>query len=148
MNSTAVAAGLALAAGAAAAFQIGIQAQLGSRVGAVESAVVATWVGSAVTASVLLLVHHGIGGFKNIGDVRWWMFFGGVLGSLYIFSIAVAGAKIGVVATVALFLTSQLTVATLIDGFGWLRAVRVEVTSVRVVGLVFLAVGALMALRR
>lgn len=148
MNSTAVAASLALVAGAAAAFQIGVQAQLGGRIGAIESAVVATWVGSALTASFLLLVHRGIGGFRQIGEVRWWMFLGGVLGSLYIFSIAVAGLRIGVVATVALFLTSQLATATLIDGFGWLRAVRVDVTATRLIGLAFLAVGAFMALRR
>ena len=73
---------------------------------------------------------------------------GGALGAAIVFSITIAGPRIGTTAVVALLIAGQLVAATLIDRYGWFGFDRVALDAPRVIGIVLLAVGAALTLRR
>ena len=76
------------------------------------------------------------------------MLLGGVASAFIVLSITVAGPRIGVVATTGILIAAQFALAALIDRFGWFGVERVALSWSRVTGLVLLAVGAALTLRR
>ena len=59
-----------------------------------------------------------------------------------------AGPRIGVVATTAVLIAAQFTVATIIDRYGWFGVERIAISWTRVAGIALLFVGAALTLRR
>jgi transporter family-2 protein len=76
------------------------------------------------------------------------MLTGGALGAMIVFSITIAGPRIGTTAVVALLIAGQLVAATVIDRFGWFGFDRVALEWPRILGIALLAVGAALTLRR
>ena len=76
------------------------------------------------------------------------MLLGGLMSALIVLSITVAGPRIGVVATTAVLIAAQFALATLIDRFGWFGVDSVAVSWPRIAGLVLLAAGAALTLKR
>jgi bacterial/archaeal transporter family-2 protein len=148
MSSTAFAALLAAIAGLGGAIQIAVQGRLGDRVGSIEAMATASLIGAAVAVVVLLLARRSVGGIGDAVAAPKWMLLGGVMSALIILAITIAGPRIGVVATTAVLIAAQFTLATIIDRFGWFGIDRIAVSWPRVLGLAFLFVGAALTLRR
>jgi transporter family-2 protein len=148
MSSTAFAALLAAVAGLGGAVQIAVQGRLGDRVGSIEAMATASLIGAAVAFTVLLLARRSAGGIGDALAAPKWMLLGGVMSALIILAITVAGPRIGVVATTAVLIAAQFTLATIIDRFGWFGIERIAIGWPRVLGLAFLFVGAALTLRR
>jgi bacterial/archaeal transporter family-2 protein len=148
MSSTAFAALLAAIAGLGGAIQIAVQGRLGDRVGSIEAMATASLIGAAVAVVVLLLARRSVGGIGDAVASPKWMLLGGVMSALIILAITIAGPRIGVVATTAVLIAAQFTLATIIDRFGWFGIDRIAVSWPRVLGLAFLFVGAALTLRR
>ena len=148
MSSTGLAATVALGAGLAGAMQVAVQGRLGDRVGSLEAMVTATVIGGALAIALLLVVRRSLAGVGEAVEGPKWQLLGGVFGIAIVFGITFAAPRIGVVATTAFLIAAQLSLAALIDRFGWFGVERVAVTWPRVVGIVFLAVGAALVLRR
>jgi transporter family-2 protein len=148
MSSTAFAALLAAVAGLGGAVQIAVQGRLGDRVGSIEAMATASLIGAVVALVVLLLVRRSVEGIGDAVASPKWMLLGGVMSALIILAITIAGPRIGVVATTAVLIAAQFTLATIIDRFGWFGIDRIAVSWPRVLGLVFLFVGAALTLRR
>lgn len=148
MSSTGVAAALALAAGFGGAVQIAVQGRLGDRVGSLEAAATASLIGAFVALTVLLLARRSLAGVGDAFGAPKWMLLGGVMSALIILAITVAGPRIGIVATSAVLIAAQFTLATVIDRNGWFGVERIAVTWPRVLGIGLLFVGAALTLRR
>jgi bacterial/archaeal transporter family-2 protein len=148
MSSTALAALLAGIAGLGGAVQIAVQGRLGDRVGSIEAMATASVIGAAVALVVLLAARRSAGGIGEALAAPKWMLLGGVMSALIILAITVAGPRIGVVATTAVIIAAQFTLATVIDRFGWFGIERIAVSWTRVLGLAFLFAGAALTLRR
>ena len=148
MSSTAVAAALALAAGFGGAVQIAVQGRLGDRVGSLEAVATASLIGALVALTVLLLARRSLAGVGDAFGAPKWMLLGGVMSALIILAITVAGPRIGIVATSAVLIAAQFSLATVIDRNGWFGVERVAVTWPRVLGIGLLFVGAALTLRR
>ncbi len=148
MSSTALAALLAGIAGLGGAVQIAVQGRLGDRVGSIEAMATASVIGAAVALVVLLAARRSAGGIGEALAAPKWMLLGGVMSALIILAITVAGPRIGVVATTAVIIAAQFTLATVIDRFGWFGIDRIAVSWTRVLGLAFLFVGTVLTLRR
>ena len=148
MNSTAVAASLAFAAGLGGAVQIAVQGRLGDRVGALEAMATASLIGAVIALAVLLLARRSLSGIGDAFGAPKWMLVGGVMSALIILAITVAGPRIGIVATTSVLIAAQFTLATVIDRYGWFGVERIAVSWPRVIGLALLAVGAALTLRR
>lgn len=148
MSSTGVAAVLALAAGFGGAVQIAVQGRLGDRVGSLEAVATASLIGGVVALVVLLLARRSLAGIGEALGSPKWMLLGGVMSALIILAITVAGPRIGIVATTAVIIAAQFSLATVIDRNGWFGVERVAVTWPRLLGVALLFVGAALTLRR
>lgn len=148
MNSTAVAASLAFAAGLGGAVQIAVQGRLGDRVGAIEAMATASLIGAVIALAVLLVARRSLSGVGDAFGAPKWMLLGGAMSALIILAITVAGPRIGIVATTSVLIAAQFTLATVIDRYGWFGVERIAVSWPRVIGLALLAVGAALTLRR
>jgi transporter family-2 protein len=67
---------------------------------------------------------------------------------LIVLTLTFAPPRLGTFATIALLISGQLVVGALIDAFGLLGSDRIPLTATRVAGLVLLAGGAALTLRR
>jgi transporter family-2 protein len=139
---------LAVAAGVAGAVQVAVMGRSGERIGVYEALAWATVLSTVLAVGLLLLTRGSLGGLADAWRAPKWMWIGAAMGTFIVFTITVAGPRIGVVATTALLIAGQLAAATLIDRYGWFGVERVSVSAIRVVGLVLLTVGALLTLRR
>lgn len=139
---------LALAAGLGGAVQIAVQGRLGDRVGSLEAVGTASLVGAVVALTVLLLARRSLGGIGDAVGSPKWMLLGGVMSALIILAITVAGPRIGIVATTAVLIAAQFTLATVIDRNGWFGVERIAVSWPRLLGIALLFVGAALTLRR
>jgi transporter family-2 protein len=148
MSSTGLAAVLATAAGFGGAVQIAVQSRLGDRVGSLEAVATASLIGAVVALGVLVLARRSFGGVGDALGSPKWMLLGGVMSALIILAITVAGPRIGVVATTAILIAAQFSLATIIDRFGWFGVDRITVTWTRILGIGLLFVGAALTLRR
>ena len=148
MNSTAVAASLAFAAGLGGAVQIAVQGRLGDRVGSLEAMATASLIGAVIALAVLLLARRSLSGIGDAFGAPKWMLLGGAMSALIILAITIAGPRIGIVATTSVLIAAQFTLATVIDRYGWFGVERIAVSWPRVIGLALLAVGAALTLRR
>jgi transporter family-2 protein len=148
MTSTGLAGLLAFAAGLGGAVQIAVQGRLGERVGSLEAVATASLIGGLVALAVLLLARRSLTGIGDAFGSPKWMLLGGVISALIILAITVAGPRVGIVATTAVIIAAQFTVATVIDRHGWFGVERIAVTWPRLLGIVLLFVGAALTLRR
>ena len=148
MDSTGLAATLAITAGLFGAVQVAVMGKLGERIGSLEAVMVAAIVTGLLVLPVLVVARQGVGGLGETLSQPWWMLTGGALGSFIVLSITVAGPKIGTTAVVGLLIAGQLVAATLIDRYGWFGFDRVGLDWQRVLGIALLAAGAALTLQR
>ena len=139
---------LALVAGLGGAVQIAVQGRLGDRVGNFEAVATASLVGAALALCVLLVVRRSLTGLGDAWSSPKWMLLGGVMSALIILAVTVAGPRIGIVATTAVLIAAQFSLAAVIDRYGCFGVERIALTWPRVLGIAFLFVGAALTLRR
>jgi transporter family-2 protein len=148
VSSTGLAATAALVAGVAGAMQIAVQGRLGDRVGSLEALATAAIIGGILALALLLVVRRSLAGLEDALTGPRWQLLGGVFGVVIVFGITYAAARIGVLATTALLVAGQFALAAIIDRYGWFGVERVAFTYPRVIGIVLLAIGAALTLRR
>jgi bacterial/archaeal transporter family-2 protein len=148
MNSTGLAASLAIVAGLFGAVQVAVMGKSGERIGALEAVMVAAIVTGLIVLPVLVIVRQGFGGLGETLSQPWWMLTGGALGAFIVLSITIAGPRIGTTAVVGLLIAGQLIAATVIDRYGWFGFDRVALDWPRILGIALLAAGAALTLRR
>jgi transporter family-2 protein len=148
VSSSGVAAILALAAGFGGAVQVAVQGRLGERVGSLEAVATASLIGAVVALAVLLLARRSLSGIDEALGSPKWMLLGGVMSALIILAITVAGPRIGIVATTAILIAAQFTLATVIDRQGWFGVEQIGLQWPRLLGIGLLFLGAALTLRR
>lgn len=128
--------------------QIAVQSRLSERVGSLEALTCAVVVAAASALVILLAVRRSLHGLQVGLSGPKWMLLGGLMSAVIVLSITVAGPRIGVVATTAVLIAAQFALATLIDRFGWFGVDAVAVSWSRIAGLMLLAAGAALTLKR
>jgi bacterial/archaeal transporter family-2 protein len=147
VSATRLAIAFAFVAGLAGAAQAAIAGALGRRVGSVQAAAF----GTVVAATILVLLAFALGRGGGIIDALHqpaWLWSIGLLGATIVLAITFAPPLIGTFATVALLIAGQLIAGVLIDAYGLLGSPRLPVTWARASGLVLVAVGAALTLKR
>jgi transporter family-2 protein len=144
--------GLAVLLGVGAGCLVGMQAPINSRlgksIGSAEAATVSFLVGTAALVLILLIARGGIGGISQIGRVPWWALVGGLLGAIYVSVALVAVRTLGASGLTAVVIGGQLVISVVIDRFGLLGVARQAVGAQRIAGLVLLAAGVLLVVRK
>jgi transporter family-2 protein len=147
-GGNALAVGLSLVAGMAGTVQIAVMGRLGDRIGIVAALAFASTVAAVVSVVALLAAQRSLSGYADALQQPAWMWIGGLMGALVVFTITLAGPRIGTTATVAVFLVGQFAAAAVVDRYGLFGLDRIAVGWPRVVGLVLLAAGTALVLRK
>lgn len=123
-----------------ASINTGLSQQLGSTVAA-------TWItyllGLILTSAMLIVV--GPPDLTRLTFDQPYLYVGVVFLLFYILSITFAAPRIGIGNAVFFVLLGQLAAAAAIDHYGWLGAIRSEITLRRVAGIVVMALGVYLA---
>jgi bacterial/archaeal transporter family-2 protein len=148
MSGSALATGLAVAAGLAGSVQVAVMSRLGERIGVLEALAFSATLTAALSVVVLVAAHRSVAGFERALHQPWWVLTGGVMGLLIVFTVTYAGPRIGVAATVGILIAGQLAMGAAIDRWGLFGSERIALHWPRLVGIALLAVGAALSLRK
>jgi transporter family-2 protein len=140
MTMKIVSAGLAIAAGAAAAMQAATNAGLSKSVG----------LGPALVVNTVIVLIGAIGLWAAMGakttffpaGASWTLYLGGIFGFVIIASLAFVFPKIGAAYAIALMIGGQCVAALVADHFGLMGMPRDPLTIRRVIGVALVAAGA------
>ena len=113
--------------------------------GVPDGAFVSFAVGTVVLLVAAALARGGLGRIGHVGDVSAIYLTGGVLGAGYVTSALVSVRSMGTGGVIAATIAGELTVAVLIDQFGWFGVTQQVITPARVLGIVLLGCGPLAA---
>jgi bacterial/archaeal transporter family-2 protein len=136
-----------VAAGGLVAMQAPINSVLGKSVGTFAAASVSFAVGLAVLVCITLLFTSGFGEVVNTADLRWYYLTGGLLGAAYVTTVLVSVRTLGAGGVTAATIAGQLTLAVVIDRFGWFGVDKQGLTPQRVLGIALLALGTFLVVR-
>ena len=146
---TAAAVGLALAAGLAGSIQVAVMGRFGQRIGSFEALAANLLFSTIIATSVLLVLRQSLAGFGEALRSPWWYWVGGGgMGVVVVLTITVVTPRLGAAATIGLLIAGQLAMGVLIDRYGWFGVDQVALTWPRALGVLLLAAGAVLALRR
>jgi bacterial/archaeal transporter family-2 protein len=148
-GGTAAAATLALTAGLAGSVQVAVMGRFGERIGSYEAIAANLLFSALIATTILLLLRQSLAGFGEALHSPWWYWVGGGgMGVVVVFTITVVTPTIGATATIGLLIAGQLAMGVLIDRYGWFGVEQVPLNWPRIVGVLMLGVGALLALRK
>ena len=105
--------------------------------------------GTSLSSAERQLIHdQGFGGV--IAGLREppWLWLNAVMGAIVVLTITFTAPRIGTFATIGLLIAGQLAMGVLIDALGLFGLDRIPLNASRLVGLVLLAGGALLILKR
>jgi transporter family-2 protein len=148
VSGSALATGLAVAAGLAGSVQVALMSRLGERIGVLGALAFSTALTAAIALGILVIARGGLGAFARAVHQPWWMLLGGVMGLLIVFTITYAGPRIGVAATVGILIAGQLAMGAAIDRWGLFGSERIALHWPRLLGIGLLAAGAALSLRK
>ncbi len=131
---------VAAVAGIAMAIQGSLNAVLGRFIGLLETTFIVHLAGTLVVL-VLILFRLGSGNFAQWRDAPWYVYLGGALGVLIIFTVAFALPRAGVANATTAIIVGQVTMAMLIDHFGLFGLEKIPINWWKGLGLAFLAGG-------
>lgn len=137
---------LVLCGGIGVAVQPSINARLAQKTGAIESSFISFAVGALALFVVAML--SGKGSLRGISSANWWELTGGLFGAFFVTVTIVTVPRLGTAAVMAVLVTSQLTAGALIDHFGFLGLRQLPLTPVRIAGMLLLAAGAALIVKR
>jgi transporter family-2 protein len=122
--------------------------RFGGRVGVVEALAFSTGVQLLLAVSVLVISRQGTGRLGSAFSLPPWMWIGGLMGLLVVFSITFAQPRIGAAATIAILIAGQLAMGAVIDRYGLFGVDQIDLSWQRLLGLALLAAGAALSLLR
>jgi bacterial/archaeal transporter family-2 protein len=148
-GGTAAAASLALVAGLAGSIQVAVMGRFGERIGSFEALAANLLFSTILATTVLLVLRQSLAGFGDAVRSPWWYWIGGGgMGVVVVLTITVVTPRIGAAATIGLLIAGQLAMGVVIDRYGLFGVDEVPLGWPRVLGVLLLAVGAALALRR
>ena len=139
---------LAGAAGLGGAVQAAVMGELGSRVGIVPALAFAVLVSLVCALTALLVWERSFSSVCAAAHQPAWLWLGGVMSVFIVFAITVGPPRIGVTATIAIVIAGNLVSAAVIDRFGLFGVDRVGLAWPRIAGIIVLALGAALTLKR
>jgi transporter family-2 protein len=148
-GGTAAAATLALIAGLAGSIQVAVMGRFGARIGTFEALAANLLFSTLVALAVLLALRQSLAGFGEALRSPWWYWVGGGgMGVVVVLTITVVTPRLGAAATIGLLIAGQLAMGVVIDSYGLFGVDKVALGWPRILGVLLLAAGAALALRR
>ncbi|CBL91576.1 membrane protein [Leuconostoc gasicomitatum] len=129
--------------GALSAIQQAINGRLGYLLGsAVASAVISFIIGTVIILIFILVREpHSLAKAVPLKTKPFWLFIGGILGSLFVFSTTFLVPKVGAGMTVTLGLTGSILGSMVVSQFGLWQSPKQQVTRIQIGGILFMILG-------
>ena len=139
---------LAATAGLAGSVQAAVMGELGERVGIVPAVVFSVVVALLCGLAALLVWERSFAGVRATLHEPAWLWIGGLMSIFIVFAVTIGPPRIGVAATVGAVIAGNLVSAAVIDRYGLFGQDVIPIDRWRLLGLLLLAVGAVLALSR
>lgn len=137
---------LMLCGGLAVAFQPSINARLAQKIGVYESSLISFAVGTIAMLVVVLI--SGRGNLRSLSAASWWELTGGLLGAFFVTMTIISVPRMGTTSVMAAVIAGQLATGALLDHFGLFGLRHMPITPLRLFGMVLLAAGAALIIKR
>ncbi|MBC2175592.1 DMT family transporter [Listeria booriae] len=145
---------LLMLAGLMAGMTIPVQTAVNSRLrGYTKSPFIASWVsfliGTLILIVLALVLEHGwMFDLHTLAVNPWWIWFGGgALGVFFLTSNILLMPRLGSALTVVITLCGQMSMALLIDNFGWFGVPIHEFNIPRLIGIALMFFGVILMQR-
>src|SRR5262245_61724898 len=139
---------MALISGAGLAIQVGLNNGLRARLG---HPILAALI-SFATGIVLLLASTAVlrPSFPSASELRrgpWWIWFGGIVGAVYVGCSAAFSKRLGAAGWVGLIIAGQTLTSLVLDHYGLVGFPRHPISPARLLGAAILLAGVVLVLR-
>ena len=132
----------ALAGGAILPVQVALNTLLRRYVGEpMQVTFVSYLAGTLVSLVICLLSRYSLPATTALAQTSWWMWIGGCLGTLYVWSTIFATPRIGAALALALTIAGQMIAALFLDHYGAIGLTKYAVNPTRIAGVVFVVLG-------
>jgi transporter family-2 protein len=145
---TGFAVALVVAGGIAGAVQAAVMGRFGERVGTLEAFAFATLVTAALAATLLVVVRRSVDGYGDAARQPLCLWRAAACGALIVVGITFAAPRIGTTATIGVITAGNLATAVAVDRFALFGLDRIGITWERVAGVLLLAAGAALTLKK
>ncbi|MGL5941044.1 MAG: DMT family transporter [Waterburya sp.] len=132
----------ALIGGAILPVQVALNTLLRGYVGQpMQVTFISYFAGTIASLIICLLARYSLPTLTSLSQTSWWMWVGGCLGTLYVWSTIFATPKIGAGLTLALTIAGQMIAALFLDHFGLIGLTKYPASPLRITGTVFVIIG-------
>ncbi|GAA6616000.1 DMT family transporter [Scytonema sp. NUACC26] len=97
--------------------------------------------GTLASLAICFFARYPSPNWASLSQTSWWMWIGGCLGTLYVWSTIFATPKIGAALTLALTIAGQMIAALFLDHFGAIGLTRYPASPLRIAGIMFVIIG-------
>lgn len=97
--------------------------------------------GTIASLTICFFARYPLPALTSLSHTSWWMWIGGCLGTLYVWSTIFAAPKIGAALALGLTIAGQMMAALFLDHFGLIGLNRYPATPLRIIGTVFVIIG-------
>ncbi|BCL38704.1 DMT family transporter [Nostoc sp. MS1] len=97
--------------------------------------------GTLASLLICLVARYPLPVTTELAQTSWWMWIGGCLGTLYVWSTIFATPKIGAALALALTIAGQMIAALFLDHYGAIGLVKHTATPTRIAGVVLVVLG-------
>ena len=132
----------ALVAGAAMSIQGVMNTRLGEKAGILETNAFVQGVGFLLAIAIVFF--FGKGNIRLIGQSPWYTWLGGVIAPVITVTVMLSIKGLSPTVAISAILLAQLTIAALIDAFGWFGTEKAAFTWHKYVGVGLMAAGVLL----
>jgi transporter family-2 protein len=148
VSASALAIFLSLVAGVAGSIQVAVSGAFGRRIGVLEATAFGSLGAALIVCSLVLVARQGFGGVVAGFREPPWLWLNAAMGAIVVLTITFTAPRIGTFATIGLLIAGQLAMGVVIDALGLFGLERIPLNAARLVGLVLLAGGAILVLKR
>jgi bacterial/archaeal transporter family-2 protein len=139
---------LAMLAGAATAYQPGINAKFAEYAGAKPWGGFNNFLTGLLAMTVVLLIFRpAVPAVSKLGQGPWWMWLGGLCGAFFVTLALILVPKMGASVYLSTMIAGQLVASVIIDHFGHVGLAERHITPGRIAG-VLLIVGGMTLIRK
>jgi transporter family-2 protein len=97
--------------------------------------------GTLASLMICCLARYPLPTAAALVQTSWWMWIGGCLGTLYVWSTIFATPRIGAALALALTIAGQMIAALFLDHYGAIGLTKHSATPERIAGVVFVVLG-------
>jgi bacterial/archaeal transporter family-2 protein len=142
MNARTIYLVAALIGGAILPVQVALNTLLKSYIGQPMQVTFISYLAGTITSLIIcFFAHYPLPTLTSLSQTSWWMWIGGCLGTLYVWSTIFATPKIGAALTLALTIAGQMIAALFLDHFGLIGLNKYPANPLRITGTLFVIIG-------